>query len=449
MLGKVYCAIFNSSMLEGHVPEDWRAADVCALPKVNPPQQLDSDLRPISLTPIISKVMEGFVCKWIWDSIADKVNPDQYGCMKNTGTVHALINLVHHWSKATDKLRSFVRVLLLDFRKAFDHVDHSIVIQKLINLGVHGCLVRWVSSFLTNRRQRVKIGDILSSWVTINGGVPQGTKLAALLFLVMVNDLNTIRPMVKYVDDATVSEEGQFPRPDKDGTTKETPTHLQEDADMCAEWSATNNMSLNTNKTLEMVITFTKNQPDIPPIMINDIPIKRTDTTKLLGVHISSDLTWSTHISKIYSNAAKRLYSLIMLRRAGVPPGDMLHYYVSKVRPVTEYACQVWHSRLTKGDSALLETIQRRALKIIYRDDQEYDNHLTRAGLLKLSQRRENMCHKLFTQMQHPSHKLHNLLPKPRKTSISTRNSKKYDLPTCRTNRYKNSFVPFCLFNFQ
>ena len=69
-------------------------------------------------------------------------------------------------------------MLLLDFKKAFDHVDHSIVVTKLLDLGVHGCLVRWVSSFLTNRKQRVKIGDILSSWVTINAGVPQGTKLA-------------------------------------------------------------------------------------------------------------------------------------------------------------------------------------------------------------------------------------------------------------------------------
>ena len=246
VLGRVYCSIFNSSMREGYVPEAWRAAHVCALPKVNPPKQVNSDLRPISLTPIISKVMEGFVCSWIWDCISNKVNSNQYGCMKNTGTVHALINLIHNWSSCTDKLRSFVRVLLLDFKKAFDHVDHSIIIQKLLDLNVHGCLIRWVASFLMDRHQRVKIGDILSSWVTINGGVPQGTKLAALLFLVMVDDFQTIHPIVKYVDDATVSEEGQFPKPDKEVVASQEYTHIQEDAEICAHWSQMNNMDLNT-----------------------------------------------------------------------------------------------------------------------------------------------------------------------------------------------------------
>ncbi len=83
---------------------------------------MDSDLRPIGVTAIISKVMDKFVCIWIWDCIAEKISPDQYGCMKKTGTVHALINLVLNWSATTDTLRTFMRVLLLDFKKAFDHV---------------------------------------------------------------------------------------------------------------------------------------------------------------------------------------------------------------------------------------------------------------------------------------------------------------------------------------
>ncbi len=125
-------------MHEGHVPEEWRAADVCALPKVNPPKHVDSDLCPIRFTAIINKVMESFVCIWIWDCIPKQICPDQYGCMKKTGIVHILINLVHNWSATTDTLCTFVRVLLLDFKKAFDHVDHTIVLCKLLELGVHG-----------------------------------------------------------------------------------------------------------------------------------------------------------------------------------------------------------------------------------------------------------------------------------------------------------------------
>ena len=127
----------------------------------------------------------------------------------------------------------------------------------------------------------------------------------------------------------------------------------------------------------------------------------------------------------------------------------MLGYYLAKIRPVTEYACQVWHPRLNKGDSTLLETIQRRALKIIYRNNDEYESHLLKAGLPTLHQRREDMCQKLFVQIQNPSHKLHALLPAQRNNSIVTRTVRKYDLPKCRTDRYKNSFIPYCLFKFQ
>ncbi len=186
-------------MCDGYIPDEWREADV------------DSELRPISRTLIISKVNDSFICKWIWDCIADKVNADQYGCMRMTGTMHPLINLVHNRSAATDKLGRFIRILPLDFKKAFDHVNHTIVIGKLFDLGVHGCLVRWVASFLTDRQQRMKIGDILSTWVAIKGGVSQVTKLAALLFLVMLNGFQTKLLMVKYVDDATVSEEDDIP----------------------------------------------------------------------------------------------------------------------------------------------------------------------------------------------------------------------------------------------
>ncbi len=85
-------------------------------------------LHLISLTAIIIKVLDSFIWIWIWDCIAEKISPDQYGCMKKTGTVHTFINLVHNWPATTHTLHTFVRVLLLDFKKAFDHVDHTIVL---------------------------------------------------------------------------------------------------------------------------------------------------------------------------------------------------------------------------------------------------------------------------------------------------------------------------------
>ncbi len=191
----------------------------------------------------------------------------------------------------------------MDFKKAFDNVDHTIVLCKLLDLGVHGCLVKWVASFLTNRKQRVKIGDIISSWVYINGGVPQGTKLAALLFLVMVNDFQTNHQMIKYVDDASVTDEGKYPKSNTDGSMPTTDTSLQDDADHCLQWSAKNKMGLNTKKTFEMLFTSSQKPPVFPPIVINGETIHRVDTAKLLGINISSDLTWRTHVQSRYSKA--------------------------------------------------------------------------------------------------------------------------------------------------
>ena len=441
VLGKPLTAIFNASVREGYIPPEWKTANVTALPKVSPPQCIATDLRPVSLTPIVMKVMEGFVCQWIWDTIREKILPDQYGCMKRTGTTHALINLIHNWSSATDSLGSFVRILLIDFQKAFDHVDHSLVLQKLCDLDVHRCLVRWVASFLTGRQQRIKIGDILSTWSGLHGGVPQGTRLGPLLFLIMVNDLHSALPMVKYVDDITLYNTGNY------GVASEH-NSLQLAADHCLSWANENNMNINVTKTKEMVIHFSKNETNLPVLKLNDTMIERVSTTKLLGLNISNDLSWDDHVDSIYKKAARRLYSLVMLKRAGVNAKDMCVYYKAMIRPVMEYCCQVWHSRLTKAQSELLESIQKRALRIIFSspgNNDEYGALLQGSKLECLAERRYKMCMKLFVQMQCESHKLHNLLVPYMNVDRQTRVSKNFKLPRCRTNRLKDSFIPFCI----
>ena len=441
VLGRPFAAIFNASLREGFIPTVWKSANVTALPNVSPPKNIASDLRPISLTPIIIKVMEGFVCQWIWKEIQGKILPDQYGCMKQTGTTHALVNLIHNWSSATDDLGSYVRVLLVDFQKAFDHVDHTLVLEKLNKLGVHKCLVRWVASFLSGRQQRIKIGDIMSTWACLNGGVPQGTRLGPLLFLVMVNDLRPALPMVKYVDDVTLYSTGKL-----NASTNQN--NLQQAADHCLSWATNNNMNINTGKTKEMVIQFSKKETNIPHIRLNDIAIERVNSTKLLGLYVSNDLTWEDHVNHIYKKAAKRLYSLVMLKRAAVSVNDMVTYYTVTIRPIMEYCCQVWHSRLTRSQTELLESVQKRALRIIHSSSHltdDYSSLLQLSKLETLTARRYRMCMKLFCQMQSENHKLFPLLAPYANVDRHTRVSKDFKLPVCRTNRLKDSFIPFCI----
>jgi hypothetical protein len=170
------CHIFNSSISQGTMPTLWKKSYVVPIPKTRPPKSIQNDLRPISLTPTISKVLESLVGRWILSKIADKFDARQFGALKRRSTVHALIDITHTWHQALDHKNS-VRALFVDYAKAFDHVDHTTVLAKMATLGVDPVLLKWMHSYLLRRQQCVKIGRAFSSWTSPNGGMPQGTWL--------------------------------------------------------------------------------------------------------------------------------------------------------------------------------------------------------------------------------------------------------------------------------
>ena len=153
----------------------------------------------------MSKIIESFIGKWVLDRISNKVYVRQYGCLKGKSTTHELVDLLHHWHQALDRNQT-IRAVFMDCAKAFDHVNHSIVIRKLSKLGVPNILVKWICSFLQDRYQRVKLSSIFSDWLALNGGMPQGSWLGPLTFLVLMDDLSTGCLMHKFVDDTTLSE---------------------------------------------------------------------------------------------------------------------------------------------------------------------------------------------------------------------------------------------------
>ena len=151
-LAQPLCAIFNASVRQGIIPLAWKRANVVPVPKTNPPATIEKDLRPISLTPSLSKVLESFIGQWILDDLQGKIDRRQYRALKGKPTTHELVDILHHWHNALEN-NSTVRVVFIDYAKAFDHVDHSTIILKLVDLGVSGVLVRWVYSFLSDRQQ--------------------------------------------------------------------------------------------------------------------------------------------------------------------------------------------------------------------------------------------------------------------------------------------------------
>jgi hypothetical protein len=338
----------------------------------------------------------------------------QYGAVKNSNTTCALLAVLHPIFVGLDDGKHYARVLLIDFSKAFDHIDHETFLQKLSSNGVDEFLVRWFRGFLTDRKQHVVIEGHNSEWRQINGGVPQGTLSGPQLFINMVSDLKTLLPTIKYVDDTTIVEI----------VHQNSPSMLQTALNAILSWSNTNQLYLNAAKTKELCIDLRRKPPPLDPLVINGTEVEVVSSAKLLGVTISSDLKWELHVSNVYAKASSRIHYLRQLKRAGLSQKQLLHVYLTLIRPITEYACQVWSSGLTQKDSVLLESVQKRAGRIIH-PNTEYRTFCNDMHLQTLSERRLSLCKTFFEDMQKPSHKLNSLLPTQSDPVYNTRHPKK------------------------
>ena len=135
-----YTNVFHSNRIDSVV--------IIPLPKIDPPVSIDKDIRPISLKPIAAKVVESIVMEWVDDTIVSNVDPKQFGGLPGTSTTDALVEMAHKWYEATDTRNTYVRIVLLDFSKAFDLINHNILLEKITSIRYIGPILRWVAAFL-------------------------------------------------------------------------------------------------------------------------------------------------------------------------------------------------------------------------------------------------------------------------------------------------------------
>ena len=429
-LAEPVCCIFNASLLSGIFPQSWKQANVIPIPKVNSPTSIQSDLRPISLTPTLSKILESYVGNWILHRVTAKLDPRQFGALRGRSTTHALVDMLHTWHKALDQRQS-VRVLFVDFCKAFDRVDHAKVIQYLARFEIPGPAIKWFGSFLTGRQQRVKIGNTFSSWLTLNGSMPQGSWLGPLTFIIVIDTLKLSCLTYKYVDDTTMCEFLAS------GQSSQFDNYLAQ----LSQWSLSNHMEVNERKTKEMIISASSSV-NVPPF----VNIERVDTFKLLGVFVSHDLKWNCHVSYICRKVNSRLHFLRQLKRAAVSCNDMLQFYVGVIRPVLEYAVAAWHTSLSLEMSDQLELLHKRAFCIIYGgshfNSDSYASCCAELGIETLCVRRDLIARRFFHRILEPTSCLHHLTPFKRTCSQTAklRQSMPYSIPFARSEKFRNFY---------
>lgn len=431
--------IFEASLSQASVPPDWNQALVTPIFKKGD-RSNPANYRPISLTSVCCKVMEHIIHSQIMRHLDRHsiLSDAQHGFRKKRSCETQLLQTLKDLSQALEDGEQ-IDAILLDFSKAFDMVPHRRLAVKLQHYGIHGPILGWVNSFLANRSQQVLVEGHQSSNTPVTSGVPQGSVLGPLLFLLYINDMPAEAKSTTrlFADDSLLyrtirsTEDSQI---------------LQEDLQALQKWEETWQMSFNPTKCEVLRITKKRN-PIKATYQIHGHTLTLAKTGKYLGVTLSHDMSWTPHIDS-KTKAANN--SLAFLRRnlPSCPQDIKAQCYKTLVRPTLEYASTAWDPH-TQANIKQLETVQRRAARFItgdYRTTSSTSQMISKLGLETLQLRRQ---HAKLTMMFRITHGLVDIPADKylRHTQSCTRshgcnNSDviRFWVPYCRTDIYRNSF---------
>ena len=363
--------ICNLSIKTGSFPERWKEAKVKPLHKGGPSND-PNNFRPISILPVLSKLFEKHVHDGLINFLESYklLHDTQSGFRRNHSCETALIHMVEKWLKALDK-GELVGVIFVDFRKAFDLVDHSILLKKLEIYKFSQVTLNWFKSYLSDRKQIVSFKNVDSDQETVKCGVPQGSILGPLLFLLFINDLPLhLKVMTDlYADDSTLYEISR--------SKKEIERKLQLAIKDLVKWCKQNGMIINTEKTKVMLVTTRQRRSRIDDnlnLSLNDIQLLTVSNEKVLGVQVDNNLTWGEHIRKITKKMSTNIWLLSKVKNY-LSTEYRVMYYKSYIQPHLDYSNIVWSS-MSKTNLMQIERLQKRACRIIldYNCDNVYQS---------------------------------------------------------------------------
>jgi hypothetical protein len=352
--------IFNLSINSGTFIDKWKMARVTPIHKGGSKSDLNN-YRPISILPLVSKVFEKIVFKQLYNYIMTNqlLLKDQFGFRPGHSTATCLISQINEWLQNIDN-GQVNGIIQVDLRKAFDTVNHEILATKLSALGIHGLALNFFKSYLNNRVQKCQVNNILTSATMLTHGVPQGSVLGPLLFLIYINDLPAC---LQHTNACLYADDTQFYTSCVD--VDELSNKLNLDLASLDDWLRANKLNLHADKTKLMFIGTRQRLVDTSAekILINNNEIHPSDQMKSLGIIIDKNLNWNGHTDLIISKVKSGLGAL---RRAKpfVSKDTLKQIYNALIEPHFDYCAEVWGD-LNKGLSDKLQKLQNRAARII------------------------------------------------------------------------------------
>lgn len=443
--------IINDHYHQGKFPNELKCARIIPIFKESNPL-LPSNYRPISILPVFSKIFESSICDRI-NNFLNKhqiINKNQYGFQKNSGTLSAASCLVDTLQNKLDQLpNSKACCVFLDLKKAFDTVPHALLLNKLEHYGIRGNSNKLLGDYLKNRNQFVDVNGAESDNIINENqfGLPQGSNLGPLLFLIYINgllDLKLNGIMILFADDAVLIHSHT------DINTLNT--KIQEDLNKISTWLSANKLTLNASKSKFMIIKGQQIPNAQFQLKINNAPIDRVNSFRYLGINLTDSLKWDFHIDSI----CRKIYGIAsIMKRMGnkINQSTRISIYYSMINSHLSYLSPVWSSSASVRDMDKLQVAQNIAIRKIFSYDY-YVTGVSTADILKkyyiLNVRQQCLFneHIFFYKILNKQIKCSFSVSNERNHQYSTRNASQPNLSNFRTNLGKFSIFRYCANNF-
>ena len=376
--------VWNCSIHTGQFPSGAKVAKVIPVYKGKGLDETEfTNYRPISLLPIIGKVLE----KIMHEQLVNFLNTNsilyesQYGFQSKHSTTHAMIDFVNYIGEAVDS-GDVAYGVLCDLSKAFDTINHSCLLDKLDHYGIRGPVLSWFQSYLTDRTQYVSWQQVSSGLLPLTTGVPQGSVLGPLLFLLYINDLpsaTSLLRVVLFADDSNLVVRGKDPTTLSNIMTAELAN--------ISDWFSANRLLLNPSKTKLIVFRSRKCRKDLtaPAVFLNGVELQQTTNESFLGVQLDETMKWYEHTCKLANNLSRKLGMLSKIKNF-VSRRTLKMVYNCFFQPHLIYGIQLWGATFEKGLTRI-QKLQKKAIRLITgaRKMDHSEPRLKELGILKIN----------------------------------------------------------------